>query len=94
MISETVLVKKITESKFEREQRTRMVFQKQKRKAKVSNFQENSLAFLLRTVGNYGARWNLEWGLYGTFNGNAEGRHKEEGKGQRIFILNQGRKPS
>ena len=90
MILEAVLLIKIPESKFQREQRTRIVFQKQKRKAKVSNFQENSLAFLLRTVRNYGARWNLERGLYGTFNGNAEGGHKEEGKGQIIFILNQG----
>ena len=31
-------------SKFQREPRTRIVFQKQKRKAKVPNFQENSLA--------------------------------------------------
>ena len=30
-------------SKFQREQRTRIPFQRQKRKAKVSNFQENSL---------------------------------------------------
>ena len=29
--------------KFQREQRTRIVFQKQKRKAKVPNFQGNSL---------------------------------------------------
>ena len=90
-ISETVLVIKILESKFQREQRTKIVFQKQKRKAKVPNFQENSLAFQLRTVGNYGAKWKLEWGFYGNFNGSAEVGRKEEGKGQRIFILNQGR---
>ena len=41
-------------SKFQREQRTRIVFQKQKRKAKVPNFQENSLAFQLRIVGKCG----------------------------------------
>ena len=60
-ISETVLVIKILESKFQREQRTKIVFQKQKRKAKVPNFQENSLALQLRLVGNYGASWKLEW---------------------------------
>ena len=42
-------------SKFQREQRTRIVFQKQKRKARVPNFQENSLSFQIRTVGKYGA---------------------------------------
>ena len=41
-------------SKFQSEQRTRIVFQKQKRKAKVPNFQENSLAFQMKTVGKYG----------------------------------------
>ena len=40
---------------------------------------------------SYGASWKLEWGFYGTFNGSAEGGHKKEEKGQRIFILNQGR---
>ena len=50
MISETVLVIKNTrsnemKSKFQREQRTSIVSQKQKRKAKVQNVQENSLAF-------------------------------------------------
>ena len=50
IISETVLVIKNTrsnemKSKFQREQRTSIVFQKQKRKAKVQNIQENSLAF-------------------------------------------------
>ena len=40
-------------SKFQREQKTRIVFQQQKRKVKVPNFQENSLAFQLGTVGNY-----------------------------------------
>ena len=60
MISETVLVIKNTrssevKSKFQTEQRTRIVFQKQKRKTKVPNFQENSSVFQLRTVGNYGA---------------------------------------
>ena len=38
MILEAVLLIKIPESKFQREQRTRIVFQKQKRKAKVPNF--------------------------------------------------------
>ena len=71
-------------SKFQREQRTRIVFQQQKRKAKVPNFQENSLAFQLGTVGNYWASWKLEWGFYGTFNGSAEGRRKKEEKGKRI----------
>ena len=42
-------------SKFQREQRTSIVFEKQKRKAKVPNFQENPLAFKMRTVGKYGA---------------------------------------
>ena len=42
-------------SKFQREQRIRIVFQKQKRKAKVPNFQESSLAFQMRTVGKYEA---------------------------------------
>ena len=51
-------------SKFQREQRTRIVFQKQKRKAKVSNFQENSSAFQLRIAGKYGASWNMEWGFF------------------------------
>ena len=40
-------------SKFQREQKIRMVFEKQKRKAKVPNLQEDSLAFQLKTVGNY-----------------------------------------
>ena len=47
-------------SKFQREQRTRIVFQKQKGKTKAPNFQENSLAFQLRTVGNYGASSKVE----------------------------------
>ena len=38
MILEAVLLIKIPESKFQREERTRIVFQKQKRKAKVPNF--------------------------------------------------------
>ena len=42
-------------SRFQREQRTRIVFQTQKRTAKVQNFQEDSLVFQLRTVGKYGA---------------------------------------
>ena len=42
-------------SKFQRKQRTRIVFQKQKVKAKVPNFQENALAFQLRTLEKYGA---------------------------------------
>ena len=42
-------------SKFQKEQRRRIVFEKKKRKAKVPNFQESSLAFILRTVGKYGA---------------------------------------
>ena len=41
-------------SKFQREQRTRIVFQKQKRKAKVLIFQEISVAFQIRTFGKYG----------------------------------------
>ena len=79
-------------SKFQREQRTRTVFQKQKGKTKAPNFQENSLAFQLRTVGNYGASSKVEWWFYGTFNESAEGRRKKkEGKRQKFFILNQGR---
>ena len=74
----------------QREQRTRIVFQKQKRKAKVSNFQGNSLAFGIGTFGKYGASWKVEWGFYGTFNGNAKGGRQRKRKGQRIFILNQG----
>ena len=74
--------------KFQREQRTRIVFQKQKRKAKVPNFQENALAFQLRAVTNYLASWKLEWGFCGTFNGSAEGGHKKERKWQRNFIWN------
>ena len=42
-------------SKFQSEQSKRTDFQKQKRKAKVPNFQENSLALQLRTAGKYGA---------------------------------------
>ena len=42
-------------SKFKKEQRTRTVFQKKKRKTKVPNFRESSSAFRLRTVGKYGA---------------------------------------
>ena len=68
-----------------------IVLQKQKRTAKVQNFQESSLAFQLRTVGNYGASWKVEWGFYGIFNGSAEGGRKKEERGQRSFILNQGR---
>ena len=78
-------------SRFQREQRTRIVFQKQKRTAKIQNFQENSLSFQLRTVGKCGASWKVEWGFYGIFNGSAEVRRKKERKGKIIFILNQGR---
>ena len=67
-------------SKFQREQRTKIVFQIQKRKGKVPNFQKNSLAFRLRTVGKYGASWKVEWGFYGAFNGSAGGEHKKERK--------------
>ena len=73
-------------SRFQREQRTRIVFQKQKRTAKVQNFQENSLAFPLGTVWNYGASWKVERAFYGTFNGGAEGGRKKERKGQIIFF--------
>ena len=78
-------------SRFQREQRTRIVFQKQKRTAKVQNFQENSLAFPLGTVRNYGASWKVEWAFYGTFNGGVAGGCKKERKGQIFFFLNQGR---
>ena len=78
-------------SEFQRKQRIRIVFQKQKRKAKVPNFQENWLAFQLWIVGKYRASWKVEWGFYGTFNGSAGGGRKKERKEQRIFILNQGR---
>ena len=78
-------------SRLQRVQRTRIVFQTQKTTAKVQHFHENSLAFQLRTVGKYGASWKVEWGFYGTFNGNAEGGRKKERKEQIIFILNQGR---
>ena len=64
--------------KFQRERRTRIVFQKQKGKAKAPNFQENLLAFQLRTVGNYGTSSKVELGFYGTFNGSAEGRCKKK----------------
>ena len=64
--------------KFQREQRIRIVFQKQKRRVKVPNFQESSLAFHMRTVGKYGASWKVEWGLYGTFNGSAKEDAKEK----------------
>ena len=47
-------------SKFQREQRKRIVFQKQKRKAKVPIFQEISLASMMRTVGKYGASRKVE----------------------------------
>ena len=72
-------------SKFQSEQRTRIVFQKQKRKAKVPIFQENSLAFQMKTVGKYGPSWKVEWGFYGTFNGSPKGGHKKK-----RHILNQG----
>ena len=78
-------------SRYQREQKERIVFQKQKRTAKTRNFQENSLDFQLRTVRKYGASWKVEWGFYGTFNGSAEGGRKKERKGQIIFILNKGR---
>ena len=73
---------------FQREQRTRIVLQMQKRTAKVQHFQENSLAFQLRTVEKYGASWKVEWVFYGTFNGSAERGRKKERKEQIIFILN------
>ena len=76
-------------SKFQREQRKRIVFQKQKRKAKVPIFQEISLASMMRTVGKYGASRKVEWGFYGTFNGSAKGGSKRKKKEQRIFMLNQ-----
>ena len=75
-------------SRFQREQRTRIDFQTQKRTAKVQHFQENSLAFQLRTVEKYGASWKVEWVFYGTFNGSAERGRKKERKEQIIFILN------
>ena len=78
-------------SKFQKEQRRRIVSEKKKRKAKVPNFQESSLAFQLRTVGKYGASWKVEWGFYGTFNGSAKGGQKRKRKGRRIFYLNLGR---
>ena len=78
-------------SKFQREQRLRIVFQKQKRKKKVPNFQKNLLAFQLKIFETYEASWKVEWGFNGTFNGSAEGRRKKERKVHRIFILNQGR---
>ena len=78
-------------SKFQREQRTRTVFQKQKGKTKAPNFQENSLAFQLRTVGNYGASSKVEWGFYGTFNGSAEGRRKKKRRKEaEIFYFKSG----
>ena len=94
MISETVLVIKNTrssevKSKFQTEQRTRIVFQKQKRKIKVPNFQENSSVFELKTVGKYGASWKVEWGFCGKFNRSAKEGRKKKRKGQIIFILNQ-----
>ena len=76
-------------SKFQRETRARIVFQKQKRMEKVPNFQENSLVFQLRTVGKYGASWKVEWGFYRTFNESAEWWCRKERKGQKSFILNQ-----
>ena len=54
--------------------------------AKVPNFQENSLAFQLRTVGKYGVSWKVEWGFYGTFSGSAEGGRKKERKGQELLF--------
>ena len=45
----------------------------------------------MTAVGKYGASWEVEWGFYGTFNGNAEGECKKERKGQIIVILNHGR---
>ena len=42
-------------SKFQKEQGRRIVFEKKKRKTKVPNIQESSLAFQQRTVGKYGA---------------------------------------
>ena len=65
-------------SKFQREQRKRIVFKQQKIKVKAPNFQGNSLAFQLGTVGNYGASWKLEWGFYGNFNGSAEDEKKRK----------------
>ena len=51
-------------SKFQRQQRKIIVFQKQKRKVKVPNFQGNSLAFQLRTAGKLleqGEKWNEDF---------------------------------
>ena len=45
----------------------------------------------MRVVGKYGASQKKEWGFYGTFNGSTKGGRKRKRKGQRIFILNQGR---
>ena len=77
-------------SKFKKEQRTRTVFQKKKRKTKVPNFQESSSAFRLRTVGKYGASWKVEWGFSGTFNVSAKVGHKRKRMGRRILNLNPG----
>ena len=78
--------------KFQRERRTRIVFQNQKGNPKAPNFQENLLAFQLRTAGNYGASSKVELGFYGTFNGSAEGRCKKKKRERgRKVILNQGR---
>ena len=81
VISETVFVIKILEvvkwNRNFKENKKQEVFRKQKRKAKVPNFQENSLVFQLRAAGKYGASWKVEWGFYRTFNGSAEGGRKK-----------------
>ena len=73
-------------SKFQSEQRTKIVFQMQKRKGKIPNFQKNSLAFRLRTVGKYGASWKVEWGFYGAFNRVQKDNTKKRGRSREFLF--------
>ena len=76
-------------SKFQREQRIRIIFQKQK-KGKSTKF---SGKFISLPIENSWKVWSkLKRGIrvLWNFNGSAEGGRKKEGKGRRIFALNQG----
>ena len=66
-------------------QRTRIIFQKQKKGQKYQIFR-NSVAFQMRTSTEHVEKWNE---FYGIFNGSAKEGRKRKREEQRSFILNQ-----
>ena len=92
MVSEAVLVIKILEvvnlnQNFKKNKQQGQFF-KRKKKGKSTRF---SGKFISPSIEISWKLWSkLKTGMR-TFNGSAEGGRKKEEKGQRIFILNQGR---